>query len=144
MSTYESDNESVVRSNYGWNSVEAIQAGTANLTIEYSDGTERVCHITVAASLPTLKIPVGVTTIEAEAFAGDTGVKRIEIDSAVQTIESGAFANMGAVLVRIEDGTITIQDGAFSNTNAVFICPENSDSYNYAKYHSIPVFVSID
>lgn len=143
LSTCNSSAENVIGTSDDW-VLTAVGTGTADVTYKYSNGRSVVCHITVVANTSKLTIPAGVTTIEADAFSGDSGVQAIELGDYVTTVESGAFADMGNVFVRIHGWSTTFQSDAFKNTNAVFICYDGNNASNYANSHGIPVFWPAD
>lgn len=117
------------------------KTGTANVTVRYENGHEKVYRITVASG-NTLILPNQLQEIEEDAFNGDTSVRFIKLGSNVQTVRSGAFANMGSITVIVDNYYTEFENGVFSNSNPLVICSEDSNVAYYCIDHVIPYLIN--
>lgn len=113
------------------------KAGTANVTVSYGNGTQRVYHIT-ATTGNTLVLPDELQVIEADAFNGDTSVRFMKLGDYVYTVERGAFANMGSINVTVENAYTTFEEGVFTNSSPLVICHDWGYVESYCMNHGIP------
>jgi hypothetical protein len=110
--------------------IEALKPGQATVTAEYSGGVEIPYVITVVkGSQATL--PQGLTTIEEDAFNGNTGFRFVELPQNVQIVKAGAFANTGDINVNVLSSNIEFEEGAFSGSNPVFFIPPDTGLETY-------------
>lgn len=113
--TFTSDNEDVVKvSNKGL--ITAVNPGKAVITVASENGVSSSCEITVIKNLNSvLTLPVNLTSIDSEAFAG--------LDS--------------ADAVRIPVTVTVIAEDAFKDSDIVILAPKGSCAIQWAKEHDI-------
>lgn len=93
----------------------------------YFGGRSYYTGATIPASLKTIYIAEGTTTIPAHAFEDCTGLTAIHIPKTVTNIESGAFKNVTADIFFAADSTIeTIPAGAFKGYKGALVSIPNS------------------
>ena len=104
------------------------------------DGKESLPTEAVSLSMaempegPEFRLPAGAE-IEAEAFAGDESITRIEAEDC--TIRAGAFTGSGVVTARLE-GTCTVEDGAFEDTTVLCLDAGSEWTEGYRFLIAIP------
>lgn len=118
--------------------MKVLKEGTADVTIMYSNGTQRVFHITVADG-NSLILPDQLTTIEEDAFSGDNSTQFIQLGNNVQTVKNGAFSNMGNITVIVNNSNTVFESGAFKNSNPLVICHNGSTEWSCIE-QGIPYF----
>lgn len=69
--------------------ITAVSPGTAHVTVTYDNGYQVHYTVTVVSGVPVLRIPRSVSTVEAEAFQGDTGIRFVRLSSRI--VSSKAF-----------------------------------------------------
>ena len=93
-----------------------------------------------ATALGSILLPRAVTEIEAEAFAGDSGLTELVIPATVQKIGSRAFAAcVNLQTVTFEGTEADIAKDAFEGTKAVFEVFAGSKQETYAMAHGFEV-----
>ena len=133
---------------YGCSSLAYITVDEANTKYDSRDYCNAIIETstnTLVAGCKNTAIPTTVATIGRAAFAGQTGMSRIEIPYLVESIETEAFTGCSNLTKAIIANTITsIGEKAFEGTNLseitcyiteLFTIPENiftEDAYNNA------------
>lgn len=134
----ESSDQSTVRT-IDERQIELRKGGTADVTVIFRDGLRCVYHMTVTTG-NTLTLPGSLQTIEADAFSGVMNVKFIRVGSNVQSVQKGAFANMGTICLILEGGYISFEGSAFTNSSPAIICMNGGNAEDYSRNLGIPVF----
>ena len=86
----------------------------------------------LAAGL-TLTLPSALTRVEEEAFFGDHSLSKVVVPEGVTYIGPRAFADCGALTVKLPDTVAFIADDAFDDTTPTFIADEGSYAWAYAE-----------
>ena len=83
---------------------------------------------------------MNLTSIESAAFENDDSIDAVVISENVIDIGERAFADCDQLSsVTIVNNATTIADSAFDGCdNVYFVCPLESQAYNYAINHGIP------
>jgi len=132
-----SSNPSVIR--ISDSRMELRETGTATVTVTYDYDKERVFHITVTTG-NTLVLPAQLQTIETDAFNGDTSARFVKLGENVDTVKSGAFANIGSICLTVENCYTTFENGVFTNSQPVIICEDGGYVPSYCRNNGIPYF----
>ena len=86
----------------------------------------------VAALAETLDLPVGLRSIEAEAFMGDTSLERVVVPAGTESIGERAFAGSGLREIVLPETLRQIADDAFAGCEGLRVTAEAArDSYVY-------------
>ena len=107
------------------------------------DGTGRYLfagQLNCEADFPSLSLPAGVKTVEAEAFRGDTSLRYVILPEGTTTIGSGAFADCGGLWMVLVPGSVTsIAADAFdrNNPHLTLLVLQDSPAHVYAADHGI-------
>lgn len=124
--------------------IRALKTGNATVTATYEGGiATRVFTITVTKG-PLLKLPYDLNEIRADAFAGDTGLRFIELGSNVRNVRSGAFANAGSLTVYVNSYNTVFDDGAFTGSSPAIICRKYSPVAIYCSEKGLLYFCQED
>ena len=119
---------------------ETIPLRFAEIPGQY-DGTGRFLfagQLDCEADFPSLSLPAGVKTVEAEAFRGDTSLRYVIVPEGTTTIGSGAFADCSGLWMVLVPGSVTsIAADAFDKDNPhLTLCvPPDSYAKQYATDH---------
>jgi len=92
------------------------------------------------ADFPSLSLPAGVKTVEAEAFRGDTSLRYVILPEGTTTIGSGAFAECSGLWMVLVPGSVTsIAADAFdrNNPHLTLLVLQYSPAHVYAADHGI-------
>ena len=90
------------------------------------------------ADFPSLSLPAGVKTVEAEAFRGDTSLRYVIVPEGTKTIGDGAFADCSGLWMALLPASVTsIAADAFDKDNPhLTLCvPPDSYAKQYATDH---------
>ena len=107
------------------------------------DGTGRYLfagQLNCEADFPSLSLPAGVKTVEAEAFRGDTSLRYVILPEGTTTIGSGAFADCSGLWMVLVPGSVTsIAADAFdrNNPHLTLLVLQDSPAHVYATDHGI-------
>ncbi len=82
------------------------------------------------AESDTLKLPADLTTIDEEAFFGDTSVDTVVLPDTVAEIRARAFAGSSLRAINLPDSLTFIDDTAFDGPDKVSVTV-NKGSYAY-------------
>ncbi len=126
------------------NVIRALKTGQATVTATYHGGAATRTFTITVANGPLLKLPYDLNEIRADAFAGDTGLRFIELGSNVRNVRSGAFANAGSVTVYVNGYNTVFDDGAFTGSSPVIICERNSPAAAYCSEKGLLYFCQAD
>ena len=93
-------------------------SGITSLDLSHTKLTSISNHmVRNCASLTTVKLPAGVTTINGSAFYGTTNLQTVEVGSGLTTINNNAFQDSGLQTLDLSNTALeTINQGAFANT----------------------------
>ncbi len=85
------------------------------------------------AGAQSLILPSDLTTIQSQAFLGNTGLYEIVLPSGIKTIENQAFANSSVKIINLPSALTSIADDAFQGvTNLTVNAAKNTYAYNWA------------
>lgn len=84
----------------------------------------------------TMRIPNGVTTIEEEAFYGDTSLDEVVLPEGIRTIGERAFGNSSLRKINLPASLEDLADNIFGgNKNVIVSAIEGTYAYQWAEYH---------
>ena len=113
-----------------WKTLDEFGADDARFTAE--------CTVTVTGEDTALSLPAALTSVEEEAFAGNSAAAHIILGESVSEIGSRAFADMPALTaVEIVSGSAVIAEDAFDGSSPVIVCSEDSTACAYADAHGL-------
>lgn len=105
--------------------IEALKPGQVTVKAVYY-GRIEIPYVITVVSGSEVKLPQGLTTIEEDAFNGDSSFRFVELPQNVQTVKAGAFANIGDINVNVLSTNIQFEEGVFSGSNPVFFIPSGT------------------
>ena len=120
-------------------SITGVSTGTALVTVNYGPHFQRVYTVTVLANQGVLRLPDGILSIEHEAFAGDTGVKFVELPDSVNWIANDAFTGTNLQQIIIPNEYIVIEEEAFGSCKPTVFCKPWSSAWYFALDHGMTV-----
>lgn len=136
---WQSSNEKVLAADESGR-LTAISEGIAVLTVTGADDARFTaeCTVTVTGEATALSLPAALTSVEEEAFAGNSAAAHIILGESVSEIGSRAFADMPALTaVEIVSGSAVIAEDAFDGSSPVIVCSEDSTACAYADAHGL-------
>lgn len=117
--------------------VTALSNGITRVKAEYQNYTQTFT-IVVYEDTGTLMLPAGLTTIEAEAFAGNANNNRfVELGSSVTYVGQDAFQDYSILQLVVPSAATTFADRIFFEADPTIICPQGSAAEAYARKHNI-------
>ena len=125
--------------------VTALAAGKARLNVGYSSNggswQERRPVIITVLDLPETRLPAGLRSIEAEAFAGDAGLRRVTLGDSVERIGRDAFSGSGMKVLVVPATGTTFTGGALRGVkDFTLVCRPGSRAESWALEHDLFFF----
>ena len=81
-----------------------------------------------------LTFPAKLETIKANAFRGDSSIRKAVLQEGITTIQSGAFADSSLLEIQLPASLTFIADDAFENSSLQTVtAPEGSYAYRWAR-----------
>ena len=122
----------------------AARAGTVDVYVyngevrqpENGDGWWDVWHVTVVSGAKVITTPANLTTIQAEAFAGDTAARFIDLGAKARAVRASAFTDAGFVQINVNHVSTRLMGGSLVNCDAVVLCPEDSAAAGYCRQYN--------
>ena len=88
-----------------------------------------------------LQLPVNLTEIGEDAFAGNPLIRIIRLGASVQSVGNRAFSNMGKLQVEISGEQVSFENDPFAGSDVIILCLPGSTAEAYAREKGIPYFL---